>query len=95
MENGAVESLNKAIMPKPATGTAAGVLAAIKQMNSRQKYTQQPIGLDTLSLVLNISSRELGLLITELEESNDIVYHSSKVRLNNGTLKGGSVSLVL
>jgi len=87
------ESLKQAITLTSGAVTPAGVLALIKQMNSRQKYGPQPIGLDTLSLALNTPLGELTPIIEELRSGREIVFHPPKIKRTNSTLAGGSVSL--
>jgi len=80
-------------MTEPEKINSEKVLAAIRQMVGRQKFSPQPISLDTLTLVLNISQQELLPLIEELRLTRDIVFHPPATSSSARTKRNGSVSL--
>jgi len=74
------------------------VLAAIMNMNNRQRamnnrqnFVPKPVSIDTLMLVLKISTAELLPVIEELQSYGDIVFHPSTS--NNPQKLAGAVSL--
>jgi hypothetical protein len=80
--------------------TSSKVLAALQEMNSRQKelngrqnYFNKPIGVDTLMLALKMSATELMPLIEELKSYGAIEYHEAKATKIAHIRKLGSVSI--
>ena len=71
--------------------TIGDVLYAIKKMNAKHALSSKPVGIDTIMLVMKVSSTDLMPLIKELEKSKQIVVHQRPV--NSRMVKYGTVTL--